>query len=99
MLEQSRAIIIRHANSTFNKRWHEAEQAIEAGDAQPEAFNAIIKDTDLLDCPLSDLGIKQCEDASAMANSLTNIKTVFISPLRRAMQTAHLLFKDHPNFA
>ena len=34
-----------------------------------------------------------------MAHSLTNIKTVLISPLRRALQTAHLLFKDHPNFS
>jgi hypothetical protein len=57
VLEQSRTIIIRHANSTFNKKWHEVEQAIERGDAQPEAFNEVVKDTDLLDCPLSDLGI------------------------------------------
>jgi hypothetical protein len=57
VLENSRVIIIRHANSTFNKRWHHMEQAIESGDASTDAFLDVVKDTDLLDCPLSDLGI------------------------------------------
>jgi hypothetical protein len=57
VLENSRVIIIRHANSTFNKRWHQVEQAIESGDTSTEAFLDVVKDTELLDCPLSDLGI------------------------------------------
>ena len=58
VLENSRVIIIRHANSTFNKKWHEVEQAIESGDASQDAFLEVVKDTELLDCPLSDLGIQ-----------------------------------------
>ena len=55
-----------------------------------------MSDLTLLDCPLSDLGLKQCEEARALAASrLSNVKTVFVSPLRRALQTAYLLFKDH----
>lgn len=29
---------------------------------------------------------------------LPDVKTVFVSPLRRALQTAYLLFKDHSHF-
>lgn len=99
VLENSRVIIIRHANSIFNKKWHEVEQGIESGELQSDAFLEVVKDYDLLDCPLSDLGEQQCAEASPMAHQLMNIKTVLISPLRRALQTAHLLFKDHPNFS
>lgn len=30
---------------------------------------------------------------------LPDVKTVFVSPLRRALQTAYLLFKDHSQFS
>jgi phosphohistidine phosphatase SixA len=33
-----------------------------------------------------------------LANTLSEVKTVFISPLRRALETAYLLFKDHSEF-
>ena len=98
LLEKSKTILIRHANSTFNYRWHAVEKEIEEGQATSEKFLEIIKDTVLLDCPLSDLGIIQCQEAQPLANSLIGIKTVLISPLRRALQTAYLVFKDHPNF-
>lgn len=57
VLENSRVIIIRHANSTFNKRWHQIEQDIESGETSTDAFLEVVKDKELLDCPLSDLGI------------------------------------------
>jgi len=85
LLELSKTILIRHANSTFNNRWHGVEKEIEEGRATSEKFMEIVKDTVLLDCPLSDLGITQCLEAYPLANSLTGIKTVLISPLRRAL--------------
>ena len=42
--------------------------------------------------------MKQCILANSFSKSLINLKTVFVSPLRRALQTSYLLFKDHPNF-
>jgi hypothetical protein len=39
------------------------EKEIEEGQATSEKFLEIIKDTVLLDCPLSDLGITQCQEA------------------------------------
>lgn len=32
-----------------------------------------------------------------MIQSLPNLKYIFVSPLRRALQTAFHLFKNHPN--
>jgi broad specificity phosphatase PhoE len=61
------------------------EKEIEEGQATSEKFLEIIKDTVLLDCPLSDLGITQSQEAQPLANSLIGIKTVLISPLRRAL--------------
>ena len=29
---------------------------------------------------------------------MLNIKVVFVSPMRSALETAYILFKDHPNF-
>jgi broad specificity phosphatase PhoE len=63
-----------------------------------DPFLSVVSDRELLDCPLSDLGIKQCEETSSTASRLANVTAVFISPLRRALQTAYLLFKTHPNF-
>ena len=98
LLNQQKVIIIRHANSIFNSKWHAVEQAVAAGNATEENFIEVVRDTQLLDCPLSELGVKQCREASTLAAKLTSIGTVFVSPMRRALQTAHLLFKDHPNF-
>jgi len=53
---------------------------------------------ELVDAPLSDTGVKQCLEASMRAASVAHLKTVFVSPLRRALQTAYLLFKEHPEF-
>jgi hypothetical protein len=69
-LNLSKTIIIRHANSTFNHRWHEVEKDIAAGTSTSDAFLDVVKDTSLLDCPLSELGVRQCSEAQTLANSL-----------------------------
>eukprot|EP00347_Sterkiella_histriomuscorum_P008388 403345286 len=97
-LNESKFIIIRHANSTFNLIWEKTTDEIQHGNETPEKYYEIIRDTNLLDCPLSDLGIQQCNDSVRLANALPDVRTVFVSPLRRALQTAYLLFKDHENF-
>jgi bisphosphoglycerate-dependent phosphoglycerate mutase len=47
---------------------------------------------------LTDFGKSQASFASKYASQL-DLHTVFVSPLRRALQTAHYLLKDHPNFS
>lgn len=99
VLEQARTLLIRHANSTFNSRWSHVQQKIARGEATEDGFIEVVNDMSLLDCPLSDLGISQCLQEAPLVSQLSNIRTVFVSPLRRALQTAFLLFREHPNFS
>ena len=52
---------------------------------------------DLLDCRLTEKGRKECEAIQEVSNQL-KIDTVFVSPMRRAIQTAYYVFKSHPDF-
>ena len=54
-------------------------------------------DPELIDTPLCPEGIIQCEEA---AESVKDYKfdVIFVSPLTRCLQTAHLIFKDNPHF-
>ena len=52
---------------------------------------------DLVDCKLSEKGIEQCKEASKNAREMDFTKIV-VSPLRRTMETAYYIFKDHPNW-
>lgn len=56
-LSKSKVIIIRHANSTFNYAWELAAENIKRGLETELKYNEIIKDPELLDSPLSYLGI------------------------------------------
>jgi hypothetical protein len=53
----------------------------------------------LFDAELSPLGVEQTL-TSETRDRLTQVEfdTVLVSPMRRAMQTAHGLLKDHPRF-
>jgi broad specificity phosphatase PhoE len=48
------------------------------------------------DAHINDEGIEQCKAKQDTFNSI-DVHTVFISPLRRAMQTTYYTFKEHPN--
>lgn len=50
-----------------------------------------------MDCPLSEIGVAQSIEASKHAAKI-DFQTVWISPLRRCLQTAYYIFRDHPNF-
>ncbi len=52
----------------------------------------------MIDARLSDLGRQQCADALDIVLSLPDILTVFVSPLRRAIETAFLLFSQSIQF-
>lgn len=53
---------------------------------------------DTIDPNLHEFGVMQAELARESVNKL-NIRTVLVSPVQRAIQTAVHMFKDHPNKA
>ena len=58
-----------------------------------------VTDLEFVDSPLSKLGEKQCRVASKLAGKLIpNLRILLVSPLKRTLQTAYLIFKNHPNF-
>lgn len=46
---------------------------------------------------MTSFGDEQCSKAEPIAHEL-KVHTVFVSPLRRALQTMHEIFKNHPDF-
>ena len=49
---------------------------------------------------ISEAGIAECEsNAAEIVKTLPDLKIVYVSALRRALQTAHLVLKNHPNKA
>ena len=102
IMEQStqfNVFYIRHATSYFNLFC--AFQKHESGlDSTSEDMEFLSKITDkfsplLADPKLTSKGILQCSEAAPIYHELP-IKCLFVSPLRRALHTALLLFKDHP---
>ena len=80
-------ILIRHAMSTANK-------------AQVKDGNASWVDPSLFDAQLCEEGVKQCLESQTRQKLVeAEIACVFVSPMRRAMQTAYYLLKDRPDFA
>ena len=86
-------LLVRHAKSEINFAYTDAH---DKGASYDEIKN-IISDRKYRDCELSQEGLEQCAKEAKLINSI-NVHTVFISPLRRALQTAVNLFKNHPNF-
>ena len=52
---------------------------------------------DLIDSRLCEEGIEQCVVAGRQLAE-TNIRAIIVSPMRRTLETAYYLFKDHKNF-
>jgi bisphosphoglycerate-dependent phosphoglycerate mutase len=53
-------------------------------------------DKSLIDCDIADTGVEQAEQCAKTIKNY-NVKVVFTSPLRRAMQTTLKIFENHPN--
>ena len=80
---------IRHGYSEFNEY---RERCL----AQPDKYEYKKFSPELVDPALHSKGIQQAIGARSDIASL-NIKYIFVSPLRRALQTCTELFKEHPN--
>ena len=91
--DDTRVILVRHAKSKFNS----ACRKLEDRGWTKEEYRDLWSNGKYRDWSISETGVKQCKKEAKTIRDV-NIHTVFISPLRRTMQTAALLFKDHPNF-
>ncbi|CAI2375142.1 unnamed protein product [Moneuplotes crassus] len=90
--KSSKVILVRHANTVFNLE-HDTFIA-EHGYARDVL--KIQYDEKHRDTPLSEFGIQQAKNASKYAKDL-DVDLVLISPLKRTIQTAYYLLRNHPN--
>ena len=86
-LQDARVILIRHARSQFNHDW-----PVSRDQHYTSVHQAFAKDPRYIDCELCEEGVAQCAEMAPKLAKVRDIKTVFISPMRRTLQTASLLF-------
>lgn len=83
--------LIRHGLTMYNEAQNAYKEA--GNDMKLAPFRW---DLDFCDAWLSQDGVRQAEAARDSAHSL-DVQKVFVSPLRRALQTCKILFEGHPN--
>jgi broad specificity phosphatase PhoE len=81
----NKVFIIRHAQSEANV--FEAEHG-------PVAAH---KAHALIDPPLTTKGVQEAIAQQKLTNTI-DFTRVYVSPMRRAIQTAYYMFREHPNF-
>lgn len=91
-LSESQFILIRHGMSEFNFK----AKVTETERGSEEYNNQIKNSLDLIDPDLHSIGIIQCDIHKSITDQI-HTKTVFVSPIQRAIQTTIELFKHHPN--
>jgi len=90
---------IRHAESEFNRKHMEEVNAQGHGLEKEhliEEADHVKWNSELFDCSISELGKQQAKEANSEAKKL-DISLVVVSPLRRALQTAQIIFEGHPS--
>lgn len=90
--ESCQVLIQRHAMSMANESYAQIKDH-----SNFEELSKWICDPTLRDPRLSETGHHQCREARSLVNSL-KIHTVFVSPLRRTLETAYLTYRTHPDF-
>lgn len=90
-MESKQIFLIRHAQSCVNQLVSEYESQFKLSEISSLQYSYASTDTEL-----SELGVQQAINAIPLAHSL-NLKTIVVSPLRRALRTAKILFENHPD--
>ena len=90
----------RHGQGTHNqlyKEWTEKTgKPLDLTETDPTK-NPLLLDH-ITDAPLTQKGRNQCMEQRDTASALDGVELVIVSPLVRALQTAHITFEDHlPN--
>ena len=92
-----RIIVVRHGQSEHNAQQSKLR---EQGMDWENIRQIMLKETDsqsLVDATLTPQGIEQAKEASKeMSEKYANIKYVFVSPIRRAVDTAMILTSNYP---
>ncbi len=78
-------ILIRHANSVYNLAFENISKRIERSQATQREYFDLAADERVIDCAISDLGTKQSQEATLIANQLSKVKIILVSPMRRAL--------------
>ena len=92
---KSGIILIRHARSESNEILEKITRDpshLTVDDIRNQMFKL-----HQIDSPLSEMGVSESIEASKHAAKI-KFKTVWISPMKRCLQTALYIFRDHPNF-
>lgn len=90
-LSNGKIYLIRHAQSRYNQASYELEST-----GKKSEIRGLKWQPQYIDTELSEFGEMQAQQAIPSAHAL-DVKTVFVSPLRRALRTAQILFENHPN--
>lgn len=90
-MEGNRVYLVRHAQSEYNEAINLAKQ-----DPSPGLAAQVKLDPLNIDSPLTEKGRMQALSLRDTVRNLAIVK-VFVSPMRRTLQTAQILFEEHPN--
>lgn len=91
-IANSTLCLIRHGTTEFNVI---CQDILKNHGPDSEEFRALKKRKDLIDPPLNNIGLVQCETGKGYINEV-NFKVVYVSPMYRCLMTALHLFKEHP---
>jgi len=92
-------MLIRHANSEANEAANQvlSEVKLTKYGLPLERWLQVYGNDKYIDSQLTEQGIKQCEDASEHVNKI-DFRYLFVSPLRRTLETTYYTFRNHPNW-
>jgi len=91
------AVLIRHAYSQFNYIQKQFELATGENDSHEDALPHRLNKLHF-DGPLHHYGVLQAKLAQKSINAI-EFDAVFVSPMRRAMETSYYMFETHPDRA
>ncbi|EWS72485.1 histidine phosphatase family (branch protein 1) (macronuclear) [Tetrahymena thermophila SB210] len=93
--KESQILLIRHGFSEYNYSIDTYHRQHDQKNIHTEECRSIRLNVNDIDTPLHPIGIEQAKNSQKYVNDL-DVHTVFISPLFRTLQTADLLFANHP---
>lgn len=87
----SQVILFRQATAMFD----EAQSALQGLPTTADELVALYTSDEMRDTTLTTNGYEQCKKAEAAVAQI-KVHTIFVSPMRSALQTVYEVFKNHP---
>jgi len=95
-LDQYKFMLVRHALSEYNFNIVKAYATTTHVNELDLCLKAHRINKESFDCQLHQLGVLQAKSCQKVYNEI-EFKAVFVSPMRRTLQTAYYLFETHPD--